>query len=72
MFDISMHVSEAKRRLSDLIDVQWRTLAGLAFMALAMAAIEYDEFIAPGVNRLSDGWSSVATDFGRRFTGFAP
>jgi hypothetical protein len=34
-------------------------------MLMAMAAIQYDEQIAQEVNRLSDGWTSVATDFSR-------
>ncbi len=59
-------VGEMLRRA---FDAPWRALVGIAFVAMAMASIQYDERIAPGVNRLSDGWSSVA-DFGRRLTSF--
>jgi hypothetical protein len=51
------------------LDAPWRAMAGIAFVVMAMAAIQYDEKIAPGVDRLSDGWSSVA-DFSRRLTSF--
>lgn len=54
-----------------LFDAQWRVLAGVAFVALAMVAIEYDEFIAPGVNRISDAWGAVASDLGRKMASFA-
>jgi hypothetical protein len=69
MFSYLIDFSDVKRRLKRLFDAHWRGLAGVAFMALAMAAIEYDEIIAPEVNRLSDGWSTVA-DFSRRLTSF--
>jgi hypothetical protein len=40
-------------------------------MAVALVAIQYDEIIAPGVNRLSEGWNTAATDMGRRLTAFS-
>lgn len=44
-------------------------MAGIAFVTMAMAAIQYEERIAPGVDRLSDGLSNVA-DFSRKLTSF--
>jgi hypothetical protein len=41
-------------------------VAGLAFMLLASAAIQYDEIIAP---KLSAGWSGVADELTRKITG---
>jgi hypothetical protein len=42
----------------------------MAFMALAMASIQYDEIIAPGVGRISDAWNSATSDLGRSLAGF--
>jgi uncharacterized membrane protein len=70
MFGYAIDLGEVRRILRGVLDAQWRTFAGLVFMALAMAAIEYDEFIAPEVSRISDGWSTVATDFSRRLASF--
>ena len=69
MFGYLFDLNEAKQGLGRLFDAQWRVLAGAAFMALAMAAIEYEEVIAPEVARLSGGWSTVA-DFSRKLTSF--
>jgi len=70
MFRYFFDITEAKQVLRRMRDAQWRALAGLAFMALAMAAIEYEEIIAPELSRLSAGWSTVATDFSRRLASF--
>jgi hypothetical protein len=66
MFDLS----DMKQTIQDLLDAQVRLWAGLAFMALAMVSIQYDEVIAPEVNRFSEGWSTVATDFSRKLASF--
>ncbi len=68
MFGIDLN--EMKQKLRSVFDGQYRVWAGLAFMLLAMAAIEYDEIIAPEVSRFSDAWGSVATDFSRRLSSF--
>lgn len=62
--------NELKQNIRSAFDRQWRMWAGLVFMALAMFAIQYDEVIAPEVNRLSEGWSTVATDFSRKLASF--
>lgn len=61
---------ELKQNFRSAFDVQWRGLAGLAFMVLAMAAIQYDEQVAPELARLNDGFSHVATDFSKKLSGF--
>jgi len=66
MFDFS----DMKQTLRNTMDAQVRLWAGLAFMALAMVSIQYDEVIAPNVERVSDGWSMAATDFSRRLSSF--
>jgi len=66
----SLDLNTIKQALRPIIDAQWRAVAGLAFMALAMAAIQYDEIIAPEVSRLSDSFGSVATDMSRRLASF--
>lgn len=63
-------VADLKQSARRIVDAQWRAMAGLAFMCLAMAAIQYDEIIAPKVERLSDGWSTAATDLGRKLSSF--
>jgi len=63
-------LSEMKQTLRDVLNAQVRLWAGAAFMALAMASIQYEEVIAPSVDRLSDGWSVAATDLGRRLSSF--
>jgi hypothetical protein len=52
------------------LDAQARVWGGLAFMAMAMVAIQYDEIIAPEVHRLSDGVSAVASDMRSRLASF--
>jgi hypothetical protein len=59
-----------KATLRSLRDTQFRLWAGMAFMALAMASIQYDEIIAPGVGRISDAWNSATTDLGRTLASF--
>jgi hypothetical protein len=44
--------------------------AGAAFMVLAMAAIQYEERLAPELTRLNDGFSHVATDFSKKMASF--
>jgi hypothetical protein len=70
MFGYTIDLSELKQKLRGAFNAHWRALAGAAFMALAMAAIEYDEILAPEVSRISDGWTSAATDFSRRLASF--
>lgn len=61
---------ELKETLRSALDTQWRGLAGVAFMVMAMAAIQYDERLAPELNRLNDGFSTVATDFSKKLASF--
>lgn len=70
MFGYVIDLSEVKAAAQRLVDANYRVFAGLAFMVLAMASIQYDEFIAPEMARLSDGWSTAATDFSKRLTSF--
>ena len=70
MFDFNLALNGVRDGLGRLFDTHWRALAGAAFMCMAMAAIEYDEVIAPKVERLSDGWSTAATDLSRRLASF--
>lgn len=63
-------LNELKSEMSRVFDAHLRALAGLAFMALALAAIEYEEVIAPEMSRLSDGWSHAAEGFSRKLTSF--
>ncbi len=62
--------NEVKGALRELCDAQFRLWAGMAFMVLAMASIQYDEVIAPGVGRISNAWTSATTDLGRSIAGF--
>lgn len=55
----------ARETIRRAFSAQYRMFAGLAFLMLALAAIQYDEQIAPGVSRVSDAWAS-ATQIGRK------
>jgi hypothetical protein len=68
MFKIAL--IELKQNLRSMCDAQWRVFAGLAFMILAMAAIQYEEQVAPELTRLNDGFSHVATDFSKKLASF--
>ncbi|GIK49963.1 MAG: hypothetical protein KJZ75_02010 [Hyphomonadaceae bacterium] len=70
MFGYVIDLSGVRSWLRDFADAQWRMLGGLAFMIIAIAAIQYDELVAPEVSRLSDSWSSAATDFSRKLASF--
>jgi membrane protease subunit (stomatin/prohibitin family) len=68
MFKIAL--TELKQNFRSALDAHWRGLAGLAFMVLAMASIQYDEHLAPELNRLNDGFSHVAMDFSKKLSSF--
>lgn len=71
MFAFAIDWIDTKERLQSAFDGHVRRWAGAAFVALALFAIEYDEFILPEMNRLSDAWGSVATDLGRKLASLA-
>jgi hypothetical protein len=62
--------SEQQTQLRSVFSAQWRMLAGLAFMIMAMAAIQYDEQIAPEVNRVAAGLDHVTADFRTKLASF--
>lgn len=66
MFDLT----DMKQRLEVHWQAVFSSLAGAAFVVMAMASIQYEERIAPSVERVSDGWSMAATDFSRRLSSF--
>jgi membrane protease subunit (stomatin/prohibitin family) len=68
MFKIAL--IELKQHLRSAFDARWRGLAGLAFMVLAMASIQYEEQFAPELARLNDGFSHAATDFSKKLASF--
>jgi len=63
-------IDDVKATLRSLCDRQFRLWAGMAFMALAMASIQYDEIIAPGVGRISEALNAATADLGRSLAGF--
>jgi hypothetical protein len=67
---LSSAMSDMKQVMRSLWNAQYRVLAGVAFMALAMAAIQYEEVVAPKVHGLSDGFGAIASDMSRRLTSF--
>jgi hypothetical protein len=70
MFDYQFDLSGMKARMRQVFDAQYQVWAGLAFLALAMVAIQYDEVVAPKVHGFSNGFSAIAGDMGRKLTGF--
>lgn len=65
-----MDLNDIREGVRSAFDAQVRIWGGLAFMALAMVAIQYDEVVAPKVSGFSDGIGSVATDMSRRLSSF--
>ena len=61
---------ELKQNFHSAFDTHWRGLAGLAFMVLAMVAIQYDEHLAPELNRLNDSITHVVTNFSNKLSSF--
>lgn len=43
-------------------------LASIAFVALAIVAIQYDETVAPKLTSIADNCSTLIADMGRRLT----
>lgn len=70
MFGYVIDLSSVRASMRRVADAQWRMLGGLAFMIIAMAAIQYDELIAPEVHRLSDGFATATTDFRSKLASF--
>lgn len=68
---IETKLSDLKQRLRTFRDAQYRFWAGAAFVVLAMASIQYEEVIAPGVSRVSDALSGATADFRTRLTGLS-
>lgn len=69
MLSSMLGLRDVKDTLRRFADTQVRAIAGIAFMLMAMAAIEYDELIAPKVGWISDAWT-VAGDLSRKITSF--
>jgi hypothetical protein len=69
MLGSMLGLRDVKDTLRRFANTQVGALAGIAFMFMAMAAIEYDELIAPNVSWISDAWT-VAGDFSRKITSF--
>lgn len=57
------------RAVQGVGDVNRFFWSSIVFVLLATAAIQYEEVIAPGMSKLSDGWSSMTTGL-KRHSGF--
>jgi len=68
---IETRLSDLKQKLREFRDAQFRFFAGAAFVVLAMASIQYEEVIVPGVSRVGDALSGATADFRTRLTGFS-
>ena len=67
---IETKLSDLKQRLRDWRDAQVRFWAGAAFVMLAMASIQYEEVIAPGVSRVNDVLSGATDEFRTKLSSF--
>ncbi len=56
----------AKRALRNIADANRFFWMSSAFVVMATAAIQYEEVIAPGVSKLTNGFAGVTTAFKRR------
>lgn len=63
-------LDDLKAMLRTVCDRQFRLWAGMAFMTLALASIQYDEIIAPGVGRISEAFNAATSDLGRSLASF--
>jgi len=63
-------LSELRAQALRVLNPVWRGLAGLAFMVVAMAAIQYDERIAPEVTRLNHSLDGVTADLRTKLASF--
>ena len=61
-------LSEMQQHAMQRWDSVYRFFVGAAFVVMAAAMIQYEEQIAPSVERVSDAWSMAATDFSRRLS----
>jgi hypothetical protein len=63
--------SATKQRLRAAVASMFHAGAGVAFMLMAMFAIQYEEFVAPELARVGDAWGSAATEAGKRLMSFS-
>ena len=68
---IETRLSDLKQRMREFRDAQYRFWAGAAFVVLAMASIQYEEVIAPGVSRVGDALGGVTQDFRSKLASFS-
>lgn len=68
---LQLTLNDLKQQLRGLRDAQLRFWVGAAFVVLAMASIQYEEVIAPGVSRVGDAWMGAADGFRTRLNGFS-
>ena len=68
MFGYVIDLHDVREALARIFDRQAQACASVAFLVLATVAIQYDEILAPGVERISDAWGSIALDLGRKIS----
>lgn len=59
-------ISDWRARWREAAHALVSTCLGAVFVAMAVVTIEYEEAIAPSLDRFSQGWSNVASDLVRR------
>lgn len=67
---LSLAVNDAMDTLGHFFAGQMRLWAGALFMALALAAIQYEEVIAPEMSRLTMGLDSATSDLRTKLASF--
>jgi hypothetical protein len=60
MFGIAIDLYDFKTALRVLFAAQTRAWMGAAFVATALFAIEYEEVVAPHLERVTHAWSTAA------------
>jgi hypothetical protein len=60
MFGFAIGLHDLRTNLHLLLAAQTRTWMGAAFVATALLAIEYDEMVAPHLDRIAHAWSAAA------------
>ncbi|MBI3437364.1 MAG: hypothetical protein HY054_01700 [Proteobacteria bacterium] len=69
MFGFAIDLHDLREHFDSVIAAQARTWMGAAFVAAAMFSIQYEEVLAPHVERISNAWNATTADISRRISG---
>ncbi|MBS0385326.1 MAG: hypothetical protein JSS00_08250 [Proteobacteria bacterium] len=71
MFHLAIDLHDLRHALRSFAAAHARSWVGAAFVASAMFSIQYEENLAPHVNRITHMWTAATSDLGRRIASFS-